>query len=247
MALIWWSNDAYHAFHAQHPIETIDALIDKKEGLVSTGPYNNVLRHEFAGATYYIKRYHRAGSSWIRKWLRSRVRNEWENLIYFARLGIPIPTVLAYGEYRKYGMYSKGYLMTEGVLNAKDLEAVAKEHHPKFKKRQWLKSVMRQVAINTRKLHDEGFTHNDLKWRNILVTLNDAPVVYFFDCPLGRYRYGCSKKRGILKDLATLDKWAKQYLSRTDRLRFYMMYQNIRRVTEKDKKAIKKIDDFFRK
>jgi len=246
MRMIWWNNDAYKEFHKQHPMEVIDGLFETKEiPCVSHGPYNQVLRYEFGNSAYFIKRYHRWGSSLLRKWFRSRVRNEWENLIYFSRIGIPTPSLLAYGECRSWGTYQKGYLITEAVPEGKDLEAIAKEPHPLFLEREWRKAAIRQVALHLQLLHREGFTCHDLKWRNILATLTSLPTVYFFDCPLGRHRSAFSKHHGVLKDLATLDKWAKQYLSRTDRLRFYFMYQNLRTLREKDRKIIGKINDFF--
>ncbi len=245
MSKIWWSNDNYISFNKEHPVDVIDKIIDSKQALVSTGPYNNVVRYAHNDKIYFVKRYHKAGSSWIRKLTRSRVRNEWENLVYFHRLGIRTPNIVAYGECKKFGMYDKGYLITENVDNAKDIEAIAKDNMPQFRSRQWRLQVIEQVAAYTGILHEEGFSHNDLKWRNILATLDDEPLVYFFDCPLGRHRVMRSGQRGYMKDLATLEKWAMLYLSKTDRLRFYLQYRNIKKLTQGDKLYIKKINQFF--
>jgi hypothetical protein len=49
----------------------------------------------------------------------------------------------------------------------------------------------------------------------------------------------------IIKDLACLDKVAKQQLSRTQRLRFYLQYRGRARLNAGDKQRLGKIIGFF--
>ena len=51
--------------------------------------------------------------------------------------------------------------------------------------------------------------------------------------------------RGVIKDLACLDKIARQILSRTQRLRFYYYYIGANALQSKHKKQVKKIVNFF--
>lgn len=122
---------------------------------------------------------------------------------------------------------------------------MAHQKSPLLNDKAWLKSVGEQVARYTRIMHQNKFAHNDLKWRNILV--DDAGKVFFIDCPTGRFWFGPFLQYRIIKDLACLDKVAKKVLSRTDRLRFYMQYQQIQKLGATDKKQIKKILGFFKK
>ena len=101
------------------------------------------------------------------------------------------------------------------------------------------------ITPHTAKLHHNGFIHNDLKWRNILVQDTTEPKVYFIDCPVGRRRFGMLRKRGIIKDLACLDKLACKQLNRTERLRFYKDYTSKRRINPQDKVLIKRAVHFF--
>ena len=94
-------------------------------------------------------------------------------------------------------------------------------------------------------MHGAGFAHNDLKWRNLLVTHGERPQVYLIDCPSGSYWWGVFLNYRIIKDLACLDKVAKYVLTRTQRLRFYLEYVQQARIGTEDKRRIKRILSFF--
>jgi hypothetical protein len=51
--------------------------------------------------------------------------------------------------------------------------------------------------------------------------------------------------RGIIKDLACLDKIARKQLSKMERLRFYLAYKGKSRLSVKDKKEIYRVLRFF--
>lgn len=55
-------------------------------------------------------------------------------------------------------------------------------------------------------MHDNRFTHNDLKWRNLLI--DDDDKLFLIDCPNGDFWRGFWLKYRITKDLACLDKVA---------------------------------------
>ena len=107
----------------------------------------------------------------------------------------------------------------------------------------WVMHVSQQLAKGTRTLHDHHFTHNDLKWRNLLV--NERAELFFIDCPVGTFWWGPLLSYRIVKDLACLDKVASKVLSRTQRLRFYLQYRGRQRLSVGDKKRIRQIVAFF--
>ena len=88
-------------------------------------------------------------------------------------------------------------------------------------------------------MHQKKFIHNDLKWRNILVSPSDKDEVYIIDCPAGRLLAGPLLapffRRGVIKDLACLDKVGRQALSRTRRLRFYLRYAGLDKLDSEHK------------
>ena len=248
-----WSFDpAYRGGEAERFFGTIDAVFALEGELVAKDPLSCVLRVCADGKRFYVKRYVGNGKNATRRWfgLRGlfgpqRVRREWENLLAFRKWGIPAARLVGYGMERHYGSFVRGALITEEVPDTTDLAKMVGVQDPRLKNRSWVAHVSRQVAEATRTLHDAGFAHNDLKWRNLLVNGGEQPTVYLIDCPSGCYWWGVFLQYRIVKDLACLDKVAKYHLTRTQRLRFYLDYARQSRLTAQDKQRIRRILGFF--
>lgn len=216
------------------------------EGCVLSGSLMSRLKKvNLEGRSYYVKIYHSSGRH-LRRYLgRSRVRAEWENLLYFQSIGLPTVRLVAFGEEDGFSGSRKGMLITEEVPNSRDLASLVLENDPLLKNKKWLNEVLDQVAENARLLHRHGFVHGDLKWRNILVNLDGEPHIYFIDCPLGRKYPFFLMERGIVKDLACLDKVAKYHLSVSSRMKFYHRYTHKTKISVQDKRRIGRILQFF--
>ena len=139
--------------------------------------------------------------------------------------------------------FARGAMITRELPKTEDLIVLAERNDPRLKDRHWVDHVSRQLARHTRVMHDHHFTHNDLKWRNLLV--DDAGTLFFIDCPTGDFWWGFMLRYRITKDLACLDKVAKYHLSATQRLRFYLQYRQRERLNASDKKRIRHIVKFF--
>jgi hypothetical protein len=200
-----------------------------------------LVTHE--GVDYYVKRYTGAGKG-LRRYLgKPRVKAEWQNLKRFAKWGIPTAHVVGFGLERDNGSFDRGAMITRELPASEDLLALVKRQDPRLRDRRWVDHVSRQLAQHTRNLHDHHFTHNDLKWRNLLVDADGT--LYLIDCPNGAFWWGFLLKYRITKDLACLDKVAKYQLSATQRLRFYLQYRGRQRLNAADKKRIRHIVGFF--
>ncbi len=208
---------------------------------VTSDRMSRVSRVKTETGVYYIKQYWDGGKQLRRFIGRSRIQGEWENLEYFAAHGIRTPRLIAYGRDTRAG----GVLITAEVENSSDLATIARQEPERFTHRRWTLAVMRQVADYTQRLHADNFVHWDLKWRNILVQGDVEPKVYFFDCPLGRRWYGGLQRRGAIKDLGCLDSVARLVLTRTQRLRFLLLYRREKRLTPATKRQIHQIDMFL--
>lgn len=249
---IWTFNSAYRGSEAEQLFGSIDAVFALDGERITKDPISCVLRMSADGKRYYVKRYFSNGKNAVRRWfgLRGligpqRIKREWKNLLVFRRLRIPAPTVVAYGLERRFGSFVRGALVTEEVPNTTDLARMASTRDPRLQNRAWVAHVLRQVASATRALHDIGFAHNDLKWRNLLVEDGEQPTVYWIDCPSGCFWWGLFLQYRIVKDLACLDKVGKYQLSHTQRLRFYLDYARKRRLDAADKRRVRRILDFF--
>jgi len=221
----------------------LDAVFALEGEQLTRDPLSEVIRVELNDVRYYVKRYWGAGKG-LRRWFgRPRVKAEWQNLKSFAKWGVPTAPLVGWGLERKAGAFVKGALITRELPATLDLAAMAKENDERLRDRRWVDGVSRQLARATRTLHDHHFTHNDLKWRNLLV--NDRGELFLIDCPTGAFWWGPLLRYRIVKDLACLDKVAKYQLSATQRLRFYLQYRDRARLNASDKKRIRQILSFF--
>lgn len=195
------------------------------------------------GVDYYVKRYRNNGTGLRKYAAKPRIKAEWQNLKRFAKWGIPTAQVIAQGLERRAGAFVRGAMITREIPDTRDLADLANSKSPLLQDRAWVQQVSVQVAHATRVMHDHSFTHNDLKWRNLLV--DKQAQVYLIDCPAGTFWWGSMLRYRIIKDLACLDKVAQYQLSQTQRLRFYLQYCQRARLTAQDKKQIAKIVRFF--
>ncbi|MFI8480481.1 lipopolysaccharide kinase InaA family protein [Pseudomonas sp. NPDC078700] len=222
---------------------SLDAVFALQGDKITRDAISEVIRVERGGVRYYVKRYKSAGKSFRRYIGRTRVRTECRNLKRFAKWGVPTSQVVACGLERNKGAFVRGALITQELSDTQDLAAMAKANDQRLLSAEWVNQVSEQIAEMTRRLHDNNFTHNDLKWRNLLV--DGQAKVFLIDCPTGSFWWGVFLQYRIIKDLACLDKVAKYTLSRTQRLRFYLQYARHQRLDKRDKKHIQQILKFF--
>ena len=222
---------------------SLEAVFALQGERITKDPLSEVIRIERDGVRYYVKRYWGAGKG-LRRYLgRPRVKAEWQNLKHFGKWGIPTAQIVAYGLERKLGAFVRGALITRDLQGTEDLAALAKRGDPRLADRHWVAGISQQLAKITRTLQDHRFTHNDLKWRNLLI--DDQAKLFLIDCPNGDFWRGFWLKYRITKDLACLDKVAKYHLSATQRLRFYLQYRQRTRLNAADKKRIRHVVRFF--
>ncbi|MES2821023.1 MAG: lipopolysaccharide kinase InaA family protein [Pseudomonadota bacterium] len=221
----------------------LEAVFALRGDPVTRDPLSEVIRVEHAGVRYYVKRYWGAGKGLRRCLGRPRVKAEWQNLEHFARWGIPTAPIVGFGLERRAGLFVRGALITRELERTEDMAVLARRDDPRLGDARWVDGVSRQLAQATRTLHDHHFTHNDLKWRNLLVS--DQGELFLIDCPTGTFWWGPLLRYRIIKDLACLDKVAKYHLSTTQRLRFYLQYRQRQRLNAADKRRIRQVVGFF--
>ena len=247
---LWWFDPGDAT--ARRGFGSLDQVFALSGEQITRDTISEVLRVEDGGRRYYVKRYAGNGKTarkrWfgLRQWLApQRVVGEWKNLLRFADWGIPTARVVAYGIERRFGGFRRGALVTEEIRDTSDLAKLATRNDPRLRDPHWLARVSGQIARIARRLHNAGFAHNDLYWRNLLVNEGINPEVFLIDCPSGRFWWGPFLQYRILKDLACLDKLARRHLSRTRRLRFYLDYVGAAKLTAADKPRLRRIVRFF--
>lgn len=233
----------WHILDSQvpEPFRSLKSVMQLEGELVSKAKHRDVIKLNHEGKTYYIKRYTAAGKGLRAHLGRSRVRAEWENLQFFWHLNIPCPKLISYGEQRSLtsGYVAGAYVML-ALPNVVPLNAI--EQYPALlEDRAWRIGLLTQIAQHVKTLHDEGFAHGDLYWRNILLALQETPTVYFIDCPMGKMYFGPQLNYQKIRDIASLAKDSHPYFSRTDLMRFFLAYRGHLRLTPEDKVFMRKV------
>jgi tRNA A-37 threonylcarbamoyl transferase component Bud32 len=110
--------------------------------------------------------------------------------------------------------------------------------------------LLAQVADSVRRIHDAGFFHHDLVWRNILVTPRGASSweTCWIDCPRGSFVFSKGRRhRSRLRDLASFDKSAARSCHRGDRLRALLRYLKKPRLDDSAKALVRQVLEYRRK
>ena len=231
------------ALAAHQAFGNLDAVFALEGRRITSDILSEVILVQVGGLRYYIKRYSAAGKGLRRFIGRPRIKAEWQNLRQFERWGIPTAPIIAFGLERHHGAFVRGALITQELCGTEDLARLANKGDPRLRDRAWVARMSEQLAAATRTLHMHHFTHNDLKWRNLLV--DEQANLYLIDCPTGTFWWGPLLRHRIVKDLACLDKVAKYRLSRTQRLRFYLSYCERERLGAADKARIRLVLQYF--
>lgn len=241
----WTLNPEYATGASGVMFADLDSVFALQGEAITRDPLSTVHKVWVGDRFYYVKRYTGAGKH-LRRFLgRPRVQAEWENLLHFHAWGIPAATVVGFGMERRAGAFVRGALITEEIVGTQDLAQVGKGGDPRMQDDKWVRHVAGQVAHATQMMHGQGFAHNDLKWRNILVDQQPLADVYMIDCPGGGFWRGSLLEHRKVKDLACLDKLAKRFLSFRQRIRFYKVYSGKVKLDAGDRKRLARIDRYF--
>ena len=243
---MWVLNPEYAAGPSGSAFASLDAVFALEGEQITRDRLSEVLRVRVGARHYYVKRYGIAGKGLRRLIGRPRIQGEWRNLLYFRAWGLPAATVVGYGMEYRGGLFQRGAMITEELPATTDLAQMAANQDPRLQDWHWVNHVLQQVALAAREMHKRGFTHNDLKWRNILVDNQPLSNIHLIDCPGGTFWWGPFLEYRKLKDLACLDRLGKRQLSRTQRLRFYLVYTGQTRLEKQDRKRLRKIIGYYK-
>jgi tRNA A-37 threonylcarbamoyl transferase component Bud32 len=202
----------------------------------------------------YVKRYHYP--RWrhrLRGALRgtffraSRARSEYRALAAMRSLGIQAVRPVAYGERRVLHFVRSCFLITEAVPGAMSLTAFIKtfcEHPDARRVRQARLDILTALARQVRHMHEAGFVHRDLFWRNVLIrpVPDERFEFYFIDASVGRrIRIPQRRQESIVRDVAALGVLAPDFCTRTDQLRFLLEYLNTDRLAPDDRRWLRRV------
>lgn len=179
----------------------------------------------------FYKQYEYRTPSWRFVGRRSKAHCEFRNYAVFDRLNVPCAERIACGDQRDgLGRLKRAFILTRTIPDALTLSEFWERHCAQRQVagvRSLRAGLCRQLAELTRRIHDAGFFHNDLFWRNILVTgqPSGGPQLWWIDCPRGRFvHWPPWRWRRRIKDLACLDKSAARFCRAPERGLFLKAY-----------------------
>lgn len=176
------------------------------------------------GQVLYFKRYVYTRHKKFRHFLRpSRAMTEAFGYRQLAAIGIPAPEVVAFSEHRRLGRVVSACIVTREIPASRDLERFAAEELGRMtprRRREALDAIVSVLAGQLRLAHAAGLFHQDLHWRNLLIS-GDTPDTYritWIDCPRARSR-PVRRQYARLLDLSTLASLAPEHLTPRERFR----------------------------
>ena len=183
----------------------------------------------------YLKRYQAPSfNAWVSSLLKlsfpRSAMDEWNNIHAFHARGIPTMIPLSAGLRKRHAFEKESFLLTREIEGAERLEHYFPRHlsppltgHTLKEKR----ALIKELALLVRRMHMLGLNHRDLYLCHILVKKDSHHNwnIYFADL----HRADRRKKVGVrwkVKDLAALNYSAdRNFITRTDRLRFLTHYR----------------------
>lgn len=202
----------------------------------------------------YIKRYHYP--RWrqrIRGMFRgtffksSRARSEYRALRLMRRLGIQGIRPIAYGERRIFHFVRSCFLVTEAVPEAMPLSSFIRtfaERRSSAKAVRLRREILTALARQVRHMHEAGFVHRDLFWRNVLIRSlpGDRFEFYFLDASVGkRIRLAQRRQENVVRDIAAMGAAAPYFCSKADQLRFLLVYLNTRKLDKENRRWLRRV------
>lgn len=204
--------------------------------------------------TLFIKRYHYP--QWSRRFRgmfrgtflkMSRARSEYRALRLMRQLGIQGVRPIAYGERRIFHFLKSCFLITEAVPDAMPLSAFIMtfgSHRASARAVRFRREILLTLARQVRHMHDAGFVHRDLFWRNVLIRPmpGDRFEFYFLDASVGRrIRLLQRRQDSIVGDIAAMGAVAPNFCSKADQLRFLLEYLGLKKLSDEKRRWLRRV------
>lgn len=179
---------------------------------------------------FFLKVYAYSGLFRLRTFLvKSRAAREYQNLLRMGELGFNVPRPVAGGEARTLGMISASFVMTRAIEAAVAIwtyiHKPAEATFPLPGRAERLR-LIDEFARTLRKAHEQGYFIHSLRSKNVLLTREgERYTLHVLDVPFaGIWRWRMFPRAGRIRDLASVMKWARVLLTRTERMRFARAY-----------------------
>jgi tRNA A-37 threonylcarbamoyl transferase component Bud32 len=194
--------------------------------------------------TLFIKRYHYP--RWSRRF-RGMFRGTFLKMSRARSEYIQGVRPIAYGERRMFHFLKSCFLITEAVPDAMPLSSFIMtfgSHRASARAVRYRREILLTLARQVRHMHEAGFVHRDLFWRNVLIRPmpGDRFEFYFLDASVGkRIRMSQRRQDSIVGDIAAMGAVAPHFCSKADQLRFLLEYLDIEKLSEEKRRWLRRV------
>ena len=253
------ANKLYKEVLIQNRLDTFKSIMQYndveivKQVIKERNTVKLVLDEGHGKSTFFLKRH---TSPSVKEYLKLLTRfswpksafNEWRAIIRFHQIGIPTMIPVAAGVKRnRLRLVRESFILTQEIRNAYRLDHYLSKWLRRPLSKEEIKKkrrLIRQLAQLTRKMHTMGLNHRDYYLCHIFIrnTEEDGDFELFV---IDLHRVDIRKKVGnrwIVKDLAALNYSSlKLPINTTDRIRFFKLYLQKDRLSEKDRRFLRQI------
>ncbi|MBN2561840.1 MAG: hypothetical protein JXQ75_13015 [Phycisphaerae bacterium] len=198
--------------------------------------------------TFYLKIYRHEGSRRRHRFLRDKASIEARNYRTLSeRCGVIVPDVIAHGCRRRGWRLLDAFILTRAVPRATPLDRYVRMRWPRLQAAvddPMRHNLLEGTAELVSRMHARGFFHVDLQWRNLLVVDNgtDRPAFGIIDSARGGLRWWrVHREHGRLRDLSSLYKLGRLWLTRGEQVRWLRRYLGVRRLSAEHRLLIRTI------
>ena len=161
---LWLRDEFLKTWEGQDVFAQVDALRGEEYRNVKS---RRTLRFEFKGKGYFAKIHHGVGWSEIFKNLLALrlpilgAQNEWLAIRRLKELGIETMTAVGYGSKGRNPAARHSFILTEALDNTISLEDYCANWPQNPPSPQVKQELLRQLALTSKTLHDNGICHRD--------------------------------------------------------------------------------------
>jgi tRNA A-37 threonylcarbamoyl transferase component Bud32 len=221
--LRWWVRLEFLNENLRALMENPDKALEKCTKLFKSGPNRQSTVGSFDGLV--LKRFNvKNRLNYVKDLFRpSRAFRAYQKAYHLELLGLPTPRPVAAAERRILRVLTSSYLVTEEIPGATDLAMLLRSGQSPAR------NLVNQTAELIARLHDEGFSHSDLKETNIV--RDQTGKLYVLDLDALSYARTVSEERAAA-DLERLARAAAKYpnVTRADRIAFLRAYFKARKL-----------------
>lgn len=216
-------------------------------------PGRQTLRVKLDENYYFIKKH--TGVGWheiIKNLLQLKkpvlgARNEYHTIEKLSKLGVAVPSVIAYGEQGSNPARQRSYILLQELAPMVSLEQLAERWHAAPPSPVFKRQLIKEVARIARVMHENGINHRDFYLCHFLLDISNSkmtqPTLYLIDLHRAEIRTHLPE-RWLIKDLAGLYfSSINSGLTQRDYLRFIRYYRNkpLREISVNEKKRWSKV------